>query len=57
MHYHRKDNNSGYPDSGQIDVFKTLLDYKEVNESFIFVDDKTFEKPVLIFNKSGGDLQ
>ena len=55
MHYYRKDHNSGYPDSGQIDIFKSIFDYKEVNTSAIIVDEKTFEKPTLIFNKSLGD--
>lgn len=55
MHYHRIDNNSGYPDGEQIDIFKTLIDFKEVNNPVITVDDKTFDKPVLIFNKSLGD--
>ncbi len=57
MHYHRSNNNSGYPDGEQINIFKKLFEYKEVNESFIFMDEKTFEKPVLIFNKSEGDMK
>ena len=57
MHYHRNDNNSGYPDKNQIEAFKQIVDYKEVNETSILIDEKYFEKPVLIFNKSEGDLR
>ena len=56
MHYHRDNNNSGYPDSHQIDRFKNFFDYKEVNQTSIYIDNSVFDKKVLIFTKSEGDL-
>lgn len=55
MHYYRKENNSGYKDDNQIEIFKTLIEYKEVNDDSIFINENIFEKPCLIFNKSLGD--
>lgn len=53
MHYYNKANNSGYPDSGQIDVFKRLVgSYYEVNEYKIEISDEILNKKVLIFNKA-----
>ncbi len=57
MHYYRKENNSGLKDPGMIDRFKRLIDYKEVNEPFVLIDEKTFAKPALIFNASKGDIK
>lgn len=56
MHYYRKDNNSGLKDDGQIEIFKQLIDYKEVNSDTVFVNEETFNKPALIFNRSKGDI-
>ena len=55
MHYFRRENMSGLPDDKQIEKFKQLFDYKEVNESSIIVDEKLFDKEALIFTKSEGD--
>ena len=52
IHYYRKEDNSGYPDGGQIDVFKSLVkEYKEVNEYTINLDDELFKNRVIILNK------
>ena len=56
MHYYRKENNSGLKDDGQIEIFKKLIDYKEVNTPSVVIDEKLFDKPALIFNKSEGDI-
>ena len=53
MHYHIKANNSGYPDGGQIDVFKKLVGtYLEIDDNYIVVDDELFKNKVVIFNKA-----
>ena len=52
MHYYKADNNSGYPDGGQIDVFRKLVsDVLEVNDYRVKLDDETFKHRVLVFNK------
>ena len=52
MHYFKKDRNSGYPDGGQIDEFKSLVgDYLEVDGYEIDVDDNLFKNRVVIFKK------
>lgn len=52
MHYFKKDKCSGYPDGGQIDIFKSLIkDYEEVNDYFINIDDYLNKEAVIIFNK------
>ncbi len=52
MHYHKADKNSGYPDGGQIDIFKRLVpNYLEVNEYQVVLDDDIFKYDALIFNK------
>ena len=52
IHYYRKEDNSGYPDGGQIDIFKSLVkEYKEVNEYTINLDDELFKNRVIILNK------
>ena len=52
MHYFKKENNSGYPDNGQIDEFKSLVgDYLEVDGYEIDVDDNLFKNRVVIFKK------
>lgn len=56
MHYEIKEKGIGYPDGGQIDKFKALIgDYKEVEEDYVIVDKKLFDKPALIFNKARGE--
>lgn len=51
MHYHNPRDNSGYPDGGQIEIFKKLYpNYVEVNEPTITLDEKTLDKKVIIFN-------
>ena len=52
IHYYNNVNNSGYPDGGQIDTYKRLVDkYFEVNESSIILSEELLQKRVLIFNK------
>lgn len=52
LHYYRKEDNSGYPDGNQIDIFKSLVgDYLEVNESTIKLDEELLQNKVVIFNK------
>ena len=52
MHYFKKENNSGYPDGGQIDEFKSLVgNFLEVDGYEIEVDDKLFRNRVVIFKK------
>ena len=57
MHYHRNDNNSGYPDSNQIEIFKSMFDYKEIEETSLFVTEETFNYKALIFKRSEGDTK
>ena len=52
MHYYKSYNNSGYPDGGQIDIFRKLVtDVLEVNDYHVELNDETFKHNVLIFNK------
>ena len=52
MHYFKKENKSGYPDGGQIDVFKELVgEYKEIDGYEIEVNDELLKNRVVIFNK------
>ena len=52
MHYFKKDRNSGYPDGGQIDEFKSLVgDYLEVDGYEIELNDNLFKNRVVIFKK------
>ncbi len=52
MHYFKKENNSGYPDGGQIDEFKSLVgNYLEVDGYEIEVNDELFNNRVVIFKK------
>ena len=51
IHYYNKANNSGYPDGGQIDVFKKLVgDYYEVNGYSLKINDELFKHKVVIYN-------
>lgn len=53
IHYFKQEDNSGYPDGGQIDVFKSLMgEYREINGYEIEVNDNLFKDRVLIFNKA-----
>ncbi len=52
MHYYKKANNSGYPDGGQIDVFKNLVgDYLEVDGYELEINNDLFKNKVVIFDK------
>ena len=52
MHYYKKNNNSGYPDGGQIDTFKELVgDYHEIDGYEVEINDAFFKNKVVIFNK------
>lgn len=53
MHYYKKEDNSGYPDGGQIDKFKQLFDkFIEVNDYSINVDNKPTDNKAFIFKKA-----
>ena len=52
MHYHKTSRNSGYPDGGQIDVFKRLVpSYLEVNDYKADITEDLFKYDALIFDK------
>ena len=52
MHYYRRDDNSGYPDGGQIDIFKKLVgSFKDVEDSII-VNDELLKNRVVIYNSA-----
>lgn len=52
MHYYKKENNSGYPDDGQIDIFKKLFnDFTIIDDYKITVDEQLFNKTAIIFKK------
>ena len=52
MHYHKKENNSGYPDGEQIDTFKDLVkNYLEIDSYEAEVNDKFFDNKAVIFKK------
>ena len=52
MHYHKKENNSGYPDGEQIDVFKDLVkNYLEIDSYEAEVNDKFLDNKAVIFKK------
>lgn len=57
MHYYRKENDSGLPDDNEIDILKKNKPYNEVNQTSIIVEDSLFDKPLLVFKKSEGDLR
>lgn len=51
IHYYRKEDNNGYPDGGQIGIFKKLVkEYKEVNDYSLVLDDETLNNRVIILN-------
>ena len=53
MHYYIKENNSGYPDGGQIDKLKELVpNYKEVNDYKICLDSKYDLNGLIILKKA-----
>lgn len=53
MHYFIKSENSGYPDGGQIDIFKKLVgDYYEVNGYSLKINDELFKHKVVIYNSA-----
>lgn len=56
MHYYRKENNLGLKDDGQIEIFKNLIEYEEIDENSILISSKTPTKPCLIFKNSEGDI-
>ncbi|MBO4856483.1 MAG: MBL fold metallo-hydrolase [Bacilli bacterium] len=52
IHYHKKENNSGYPDGEQIDAFKDLVkNYLEIDGYEAEVNDKFFDNKAVIFKK------
>lgn len=53
MHYYKKEDNSGYPDGNQIDIFKKLVgNYQEIDGYELEVNDELFNHKVVIFNKA-----
>ena len=57
MHYYRKDKNIGLKDDNQIEVIKANKPFKEIEETSVLVNQELFNKPILIFNKSEGDIR
>ena len=57
MHYYRKEKDLGLKDDNQIDIFKNLIEYEEIDEITITISSKTPTKPCLIFKNSEGDLR
>lgn len=52
MHYEMKEKGIGYPDGGQINLFKELVkDYQEIDNYEIDIEDIDKNKGVIIFNK------
>lgn len=52
MHYEIKEKGIGYPDGGQINLFKELVkDYQEIDNYEIDIEDIDKNKGVIIFNK------
>lgn len=56
MHYYRKERSLGLEDSNQIDVFKSLIEYEEIEDVSYVFNAKTPSKPCLIFKNSKGDI-
>ena len=52
MHYYKKERNSGYPDGGQINIFKNLVgSYLDIDGYEIEVNNELLQNKVVIFNK------
>lgn len=52
MHYYIKEDKSGYPDGGQIDIFKTKCsDYLEVDDYQIHIRSESINNSAIIFLK------
>ena len=50
MHYEKKELGIGYPDGGQIDIFKKLHpEFDLIKDNSIEINDKNFEKGCIIF--------
>ena len=53
MHYYKAEDNSGYPDGGQIDKFKKLFSgYLEVKGYDVVIDPSLLRHHVLIFDRA-----
>ena len=53
MHYYHKEDNSGYPDGNQIDIFKQLVkNFKTIDGYTIIVNDDLLENRVVIYDKA-----
>lgn len=53
MHYYNENNRSGYPDGGQIDIFKKLVkNYKEIDDYLVETNSDLFLNKYIIFNKA-----
>ena len=57
MHYYRKEKDLGLKDDNQIDIFKSLIEYEEIEAKTITISLKNSAKPCLIFKNSEGDIR
>lgn len=49
MHYYKKENNSGYKDDNQIDIFKNLFnDYIELDNNSFYIEDYLNQRKAII---------
>ena len=55
MHYEIKEKHSGYPDGGQIDIFKKMMPNHTFVDTSVEISDKCFEFDSIIFTKSLGE--
>lgn len=55
MHYEIKEKGSGYPDGGQIDIFKKLMPNHTFVDTCAEITDDLFKFDSIIFNKSLGE--
>ena len=54
MHYEIKEKGIGYPDGGQIDIFKTKIgsdNYSFIDNYYLDINEDSFSRKSLIFNK------
>ena len=52
IHYYRENKKSGYPDGGQIDIFKSIVKrFKEVNKSSFNLDKELLKNKVVILER------
>ena len=49
MHYEKKEEGSGYPDGGQIDIFKKGIHYQLIEAGEVEINKEHFKYDSLIF--------